>query len=122
LLRTFGGWVLLYCGKPLFDAHRSSRSLELFDLCAKDVPFQETQIAVHLREDGSFFLCDVMRNNFPQLANKRSKVLTVARLFDPSNELSRLRVLLFGLVREGATPGYALSERGVDDLLLGLRM
>jgi hypothetical protein len=98
------------------------RALELFDLRPQDVHFQETQIALHFREDGFFFLGDVMLNSFLELANERSKMLIVTCLLDPSSELSRLNVLPFGFVREVATHCYTLSECGIHDLLLRLRM
>jgi hypothetical protein len=88
----------------------------------QDVHFQETQIALHLREDGSFFLGDVMLNSFLKLANERSKMLIVTCLLDPSNELSRPNVLPFGFVREVATHRHTVTESGIDHLLLRFRM
>jgi hypothetical protein len=63
-----------------------------------------------------------MLNGFLEFANKDSKMLVVSRLPDLENEMSRLGVLLSGLVRERATSGYTLAERGIDDLLLRRRV
>jgi hypothetical protein len=101
---------------------RSTRDVELLDLRTENVHLEETEITIHFRDDRSFFFGDVMLNGFLEFADKDSKMLVVSRLPDLENEMSRLGVLLSGLVRERATSGYTLAERGIDDLFLRRRV